>query len=191
MPSADLTHIVLLWALLGAGTVLPAIAAFNDLALRLLPNWTSLGVLATGVAFRLLHGDLPLGLAAGTGVFLVTLFCWKRGWMGGGDVKLLAACSLLVPPGALLSLLFVTSLVGGLLATIYLVLGRVLAVQRRHAAASPAAAPGVRAKSRVLPLRIWAVERQRMLRRGPLPYGCAIAGAAVILMFGPSGPLGE
>lgn len=186
MSSAHLTHTVLLWSLLGAGTVLLAIAAFNDLALRLLPNWTSFGVLAIGVAFRLLNGDLWLGLAAGTGVFLVALFCWRRGWMGGGDVKLLAACSLLVPPGALLSLIFVTSLTGGLLAVVYLVLGRVLAAGRRHASG-----PRTRAKSRALALRLWQVERHRMLRRGPLPYGCAIAGAAVILMFGPSGPLGK
>ena len=186
MPSADTTHAVLLWSLLGAGTVLLAIAAFNDLALRRLRKWTSRGGGATGVAFRLLHGDLWVGLAAGAGVFLVALFCWRRGWMGGGDVKLLAACSLLVPPGALLSLLFVTSLVGGLLAVVYLVLGRVLPAARQ-----PAVGTLAPARSRALALRIWQVERHRMLRRGPLPYGCAIAGAAVILMFGPSGPLGK
>ena len=45
------------------------------------------------------HAEVAALSAAGI-VFGVALVCWLRGWMGGGDVKLLGACALLVPPVA-------------------------------------------------------------------------------------------
>ena len=54
-----------------------------------------------------------LGLLAGLLVFLAGAFCWRRGWLGGGDVKLLAATAVLVPPSLVVNLLLDVALAGG------------------------------------------------------------------------------
>jgi prepilin peptidase CpaA len=171
---------LLLCLLLGACAVLLLTASLNDIALRLLPNWTTLGVASIGVLLRVLDGTLLTGLGAATAVSAAAWFCWRRGWMGGGDVKLLAACALLVPPDYVPTLLELTALGGGALALIYLALGRLIALT------------GTRPRrTRVLIRRIWRLECQRIRRHGPLPYGCAISGAALALLLGPTGPLGN
>ena len=35
---------------------------------------------------------------ASAAVFALGAVCWRCGWLGGGDTKLLAACAVLVPP---------------------------------------------------------------------------------------------
>lgn len=189
MDTASLGYMLLLSALLGTSAVLLLTALLSDLALRILPNWTSLGAAVVGLVLRLLDGTVVTGLFAAFVVFCVAYFFWRRGWFGGGDVKLLAACALLVPPQHVPALIILTTWGGGLLAVLYVVLGRPL--PRRWLAAMLPAAAGRRAGRPWLLLRIWRVECRRILRRATLPYGCVIAGAALILLLGPTGPLGK
>jgi prepilin peptidase CpaA len=87
---------------------------------------------------------------------------WRRGWMGGGDVKLLGAAALRVPPYAVPGMLMATALAGGVLALFYLVARRRLA------------RPGGPRPSSLL-LRALRAERWRLRRGGPMPYAVAIA----------------
>ena len=150
-------------------------AALCDVAIRILPNRAALALLAIGLALRASDGTLPLAVAAAAAVFAVMFLLWWHGIMGGGDVKLLAACATLVPPAGILSLLLATALAGGVLAGLYLALGRL--GPRRFAPRRPRSLPG----------RVWRIECWRISRRGPLPYGCAIA-AGVLLVQHPARP---
>jgi prepilin peptidase CpaA len=80
------------------GAVLLIAGALHDVAARTIPNWVSLGLFVLGVVLRLLDSTLLAGLSLGLVVFAVAVFCWRRGWLGGGDVKLLAAAAIFVPP---------------------------------------------------------------------------------------------
>ena len=142
----------------------------NDIAFRTVPNWMPAMLLALGIGIRTLDGGLALGLLACALILLGAGFCWRRGWMGGGDVKLLAACGVLVPPGLSGVMLLDVALAGGALALLYLALGQVLA--------PPAAAcPPGRLRS-----ILWA-ERHRIHSRSPLPYASAIAAGALLVLY--------
>src|SRR5579863_3601724 len=94
MTDAALLHTTLLFA--AAACLL--FAAAHDVAVRTVPNRVSLIVAATGLGLNTLDGQLGAALFGGGAVFAGSWFCWRRGWIGGGDVKLLSACALLVPP---------------------------------------------------------------------------------------------
>jgi prepilin peptidase CpaA len=120
-------------------------------------------------------------------VFAGCWYCWRRGWIGGGDVKLLSACAMLVPPASVPELVLATSIAGGALALFYLCLARLL---RASATAQPTR---LQANGQPPPTglvgRIWRVERRRIRRRLSLPYACAIS-AGVLLTLNISVSLG-
>lgn len=62
---------------------------------------------------------IQIGLCAGVFAIFATLFA--LGMMGGGDVKMLAALALWLPAGALLSLLVLMALLGGVITFIALI----------------------------------------------------------------------
>ena len=156
-------------ALIVFGLALLVFSALHDVAVRTVPNWISVVLLADGIALRLLQtGSLPWGAAAAGVVFVLTFLFWRFGWMGGGDVKLLTAAAMFVPPLHVFLLISGTALAGGVLALSYVLLGPL--VRRPAAAARPAA----------FILRVWRCERWRLSRRGPLPYAAAIAAGGVI-----------
>lgn len=64
--------------------------------------------------------DWPGSLLVAGLIFVVGLLPFSAGWMGGGDVKLMAATALWLGPSAVLPFLAVTSLVGGLVAVVML-----------------------------------------------------------------------
>jgi prepilin peptidase CpaA len=160
-----------------AGAALFGLAALQDIARRLVPNGVPLAIAAVGVALRVIDGTLPAAVGAALAVFLVAFLCWRRGWMGGADVKLFAAGALLVPPGAVLAFVLATSVAGGVLGIAYWLVGRL------------AARPTTVIRSATRPsslLRRWArIERRRLRRGGPLPYAVAVSvGACCILLQG-------
>ena len=83
-------------------------SAVTDFATRKIPNIISLGGIVTGLAIHTATGAVDGfgGAARGLGFALLGLFTvsiapfifWKRGEMGGGDVKLLAAVGALLGP---------------------------------------------------------------------------------------------
>ena len=146
-------------------------AALHDVAFRTVPNWVSVVVVMAGGLLRAMSGTLIAGLIAGLLVFFGAMFCWRRGWLGGGDVKLLAAATVLVPPSLAGNLLISVALAGGVLAIIYLALAR-LVRQPRYAARPPG-----------LLRRIVRTEHYRIYRRGPLPYASAIVAGVLFVML--------
>ena len=144
-------------------------AVLNDVAFRTVPNWMPATLMALGIGIRMQDGGLALGLLACVLILLGAGFCWRRGWMGGGDVKLLGACGVLAPPGLLGVMLLDVALAGGVSAVLYLALGRVLA------APAPVCPPG-RLRS-----VLWA-ERHRICSHSPVPYASAIAVGALLVL---------
>jgi prepilin peptidase CpaA len=145
-------------------------AAIHDLAARTIPNTFPIILALAGIALRIAAGGLPEALAGAAVVALLAGFCWLRGWLGGGDVKLLAAAALAVPGGAIPGFVLSVGLIGGLLALAYLLArGLVPAGSVRLAPAS-------------LPVRAWRAECWRIRRGGPLPYAVAIAVAGTLAL---------
>ena len=146
-------------------------AALHDVAFRTIPNWISAVLLVSGILIRIQSGTLVPGLVACLIIFLGAAFCWRRGWLGGGDVKLLASAAALVPPPLAACLLVDVALSGGILAVFYMALAQL--VTRPPCVPRPLG----------LLRRICRAERYRISRRGPLPYGSAIAAGALIALF--------
>jgi prepilin peptidase CpaA len=146
-------------------------AALHDVAFRTVPNCVSAALLAAGLCVQVMDNTILSGLTAGSLVFLGAVFCWRRGWLGGGDVKLLAAAAVLVPAGMAVNLLLDVALAGGVLAVTYLLLARMVTPPSRSLRPSG------------LLQRICRAERYRMSRRGPLPYASAIAAGAFLVLL--------
>lgn len=168
MPSS-LSHFITIVPLLAGAAILIA-AALHDIAARSVPNWMALSVAVAGLLARVADETIFPALFAAIAVFMAAAFCWRRGWMGGGDVKLLGAAALLVPPYAVFAMLACIALAGGVLAFLYLA--------ARLVAPQPASARPAAFLARVARAECW-----RIRRGGPLPYACAIAAGVLITLF--------
>jgi len=134
-----------------------------DVATRLIRNDVCLVLALLGIAGQFASPmQLIESLIAATILFLLLFMIFQRRWIGGGDVKLLVALAIGLPPTGLIELLTVTSLAGGVLALVHLTM-RVLPY--------PKLAPVGSSLAR----RVYAIERWRHVRHAPLPYGVAIA----------------
>jgi len=145
-------------------------AAAHDVAVRTVPNPVSLIVAVAGLGLNAMDGQLLPALFDATLVFAGVWYCWRRGWIGGGDVKLLTACVLLVPQAAVPEMLLGTGLAGGLLALFYVALARVMS-------------PGIWPRPASFVGRVWRAERRRIKRGLSLPYSCAIAAGALLTLY--------
>jgi prepilin peptidase CpaA len=161
-------------ALMMVSVALLCSASLNDVAVRTIPDPISISVAAIGVALRLMDATLIPALATAAAVFALCALCWRCGWLGGGDAKLLAACALLVRPVLVPQLVLVTALAGGMLACLYLAVRRL---------AIPRSIPVYAGRSHWLAVRVCRAEWWRTRRRGSLPYGCAIAAAALFTLL--------
>jgi len=116
--------------LISLGTML-LVAGYTDIISRTIPNPLNLMIallapfywIATGIG---LWPDLAWQIGLAALVFAIFAGFNAIGMIGGGDVKLLGALALWVPPGALLSVLFVMALAGGLLAIAYIIRMRIV-----------------------------------------------------------------
>lgn len=107
-----------------------AVAALLDWRSRTIPNWLNLAIALLAIPFWWSTGlSLWPGVAVELGIALAVLaifaFAFQLGLMGGGDVKMLAALALWLPPLAVLQLLVIMSLAGGVLTLILLVPHRI------------------------------------------------------------------
>lgn len=132
-----------------------------DATRYIIPNWLNAALVVLFVVWWVLSPQ-PLGVFSpllASVVLLVGGFgLFALGIMGAGDVKLMAALGLFIGWGeALLGFLVWISLLGGALALVLLVMRALLAAR----AAKP---------------RIFH-------KKAPIPYGLAIAGAFLILLF--------
>lgn len=134
-----------------------------DVATRLIRNDVCLVLALFGIAGQLASPvQLVESLIAATILFVLLFALYQRGGIGGGDVKLLVTLTIGLTPTGLIQFLTVTSLAGGVLALLHLMM-RVLPY--------PKLAPVGSSLAR----RVYAIERWRHVRHAPLPYGVAIA----------------
>jgi prepilin peptidase CpaA len=147
---------------LSAGLLLIT-AAVSDVRRLTIPNWIILALIVlyavrciTALASAEASPTMLLPIPPALAVLLAGAFAFQRGWLGGGDVKLLAATSLWLPPERLPDFLTLVALFGGALALL------VLAGAKLAAAGLPGRA--------VSDIR--------------LPYGVAISSAGLVTLFG-------
>ena len=161
-------------ALVAVAVLLLVLASLRDFATRLVPNRIPLALGAIGLILALLHHRLLWSLAGGVAVFAFTFLCWRMRWIGGADVKMLAAAAMLMPPAATANFVLDTAVAGGVLGLVYLLARRLV----------PAPRPGLdRLNHRAsLFARVLRAERWRIHRGGPLPYACAIALGALFIL---------
>jgi len=138
------------------------LAALSDLFTLTIPNRLSIILIAVFFPLAFLAGLPPetilMHLAAGAGILAVGFILFSTGTLGGGDAKLLAAASLWVGVAPLADFFVYVALIGGALALGILLYRRV----PDESLAGPA----------------WAM---RLHEKGHgIPYGIAIAGAALI-----------
>lgn len=133
-------------------------ATVSDLRRKRIPNWLVIALGAAYLPLALAAGYTPLEMVINLGaaalVFAAGLYCFSRGWLGGGDVKLAAVSSLWLGAGLTLPYLLLTALFGGAFTLAALIGLRVMAHKGR---------------------------RSGSLREGGLPYGPGMACAALLL----------
>ncbi|GAB4229898.1 MAG: prepilin peptidase [Methyloligellaceae bacterium] len=147
--------------------VFPALMAFAgamDLFTMTIPNRVPLALvviffaLAPFMGFDLLTLGQHVAVAAGT--LVLGLFCFARGWIGGGDAKLFSATALWLGWEHLFEYTLVAAILGGLL-TLVILFGRMM----------PLPAPLAR--------QDW-LARLHDTRQG-VPYGIALAAGALLV----------
>lgn len=98
-------------------------AAWSDLTRFIIPNSIVIGLLVLypghAIASDLALADIAMGLAIAGIVFAAGFAMFAAGWLGGGDVKLLAATLIWAGPHWAVPALFIMAGVGGALAMIY------------------------------------------------------------------------
>lgn len=115
---------------LGALVIVIGAAVFDAVRLEI-PDGASLGVLALALVFGLLVPHFSWGshLTAPLLTFVIGLLMFSRGWLGGGDVKLLTAIAAWTGLADLAVLVTAVSLAGGILALGLLLTRRMLAAE--------------------------------------------------------------
>ena len=142
-------------ALLGIVFALLIWVSWTDIRFRLIRNTPVIAIALLFAPFAwLAAAQLPSAWFSHVGtalvLFVFTFFCFTRGWMGGGDAKLIPAIGLWVGPHGVLPFLLMTAL-GGVVVAVALV-----AMQSRREKLTIGAA-----------------------RKLPLPYGVAIAAGGM------------
>lgn len=151
-------------------TVVMAVAAFEDFRRLIIPNLLPILLCAVWplylAAAPSLYGALT-AIGCALAVFVVGAVLFARGYIGGGDVKLLSAATLWAGPGGTPALLMLTGVLGGALALFLLMPfgNQILAVAR-----------GMLGQPSVSTERGFATA---------VPYGVAIAGASLIVVLSP------
>jgi prepilin peptidase CpaA len=148
-------------------TLFPAIMAFaasSDLLTMRISNRVSIILVGGFLALALISGmttaEVLSHAGAGALVLVFSFGFFTRGWIGGGDAKLAAATAMWFGFDFLLNYLVYASLLGGAL-TLLLIEFRLVPL------------PGLLAG------QFWA---QRLHRKdGDVPYGIALAGAALLV----------
>jgi prepilin peptidase CpaA len=147
------------------GVALFVVAAYGDVKTLKIPNTLVAAVTALGLLRLIVIGDLSVALytvGASLLVFIVVFLLFWRGFVGGGDAKLMTATALLVGYHDLFNFLVLMSICGALISLAILFTPR-----------SPQPQPQPQPKARLA-----------------VPYGVAIAGGGIVTLLFQSSLLG-
>jgi prepilin peptidase CpaA len=105
-------------------------AGIQDARTREIANWKTAAVALLAPVWWYASGlnpwpDMALQIGVALVVFALFLLAFHFGMMGGGDVKLIVALALWLPFPALLSMLMVMSIAGGLVTLVMMIKHRV------------------------------------------------------------------
>ena|ERR1044072_6232194 len=108
------------WILLGLLALMLLAACWWDLKSRLIPNALNIAIALLAIPFWWSLGlplwpDIAVQVGIAALVFALFAIAFAFGAMGGGDVKLIGALALWLPFQAVVLLLFVMSIAGGVL----------------------------------------------------------------------------
>jgi Flp pilus assembly protein protease CpaA len=151
-------------ALQATGIAALLAAGLHDICSRQIPNHLVLVVLGLGALNLAITQSTLLHLAGFLVVFTASVACWRQGWLGGGDTKLLAAAVLLVPAMAIPQQILAIAMIGGGMAIAVMLARFSLPAQIRPAG-----------HGAWTPLRIARIELWRIQHGVGLPYAVAIA----------------
>lgn len=106
--------------LLGLLAIALVVAAVGDWRRRLIENWLTGGIALAAPLLWWVQGyplwpGIGIQIIIAVALFLVFLIFFAIGAMGGGDVKLIAALGLWFPLNAMMNLLLIMSILGGVL----------------------------------------------------------------------------
>jgi len=148
--------------------VLLSFAALQDLRARIIPNRLVLSVTAVGLVAAVVErpATLWLGLLCAFLLLLSLGVLSHYDVLGAGDVKMIAAVTLMTPPERIAILLFAIAMAGGVLSLGYLIAYHTL--KRRNATTGTTALARWRRN-----------ERARIATGQSVPYAVAILGGAV------------
>ena len=118
------------WLLIGLLALALVVAAVGDWRSRIIPNWLNCAIAVLAIPFWWVSGltlwpQVALQIAVAAGLFGLFAIAFHLGAMGGGDVKMVAALALWLPPAAVLQLLVIMSIAGGVLTVAMLIPHRV------------------------------------------------------------------
>src|SRR4028119_530374 len=110
-------------ALLAAALLL---AAIGDWRSRTIPNWLNGAIALLAIPFWWATGlslwpDVALQLGVALTVLFVFFLAFQMGQMGGGDVRMLFALALWLPPMAVVQLIVIMAIAGGVLTVAMLI----------------------------------------------------------------------
>jgi prepilin peptidase CpaA len=156
--------------IVSAFVFLLAYAAVSDTRQLLIPNWISILLLALFLVY-VSFSDKPLPVlahaAVGLLVLLVGFALFLAGWLGAGDVKLLAAVALWAGPERIQEVLLLTTMLGAGLAVAIIALKRCSEWHCHSAITSRL--------DQFIP---------HWVHRGLTPYGVAISAAGLAIIPG-------
>jgi prepilin peptidase CpaA len=143
--------------------VLVSVAAIFDASSMIIPNWLNALIAAlfvpVALAANMELAAIGWNLALGVAVFAVGAGLFFLRVMGGGDVKMIAACAVWLGLPLMTPFLLFTAIAGGALAAIALVARRIVPAGVSEAG--------------------WT--RWLTVRRTGVPYGIAIAAGAIFV----------
>ncbi len=121
-----MVSIVFTQLMFGTLAVALVVAAVGDWRRRLIENWLTGAIAVAAPLFWLAQGyafwpDIGVQIIISAVLFALFLIFFAIGAMGGGDVKLIAALGLWFPLGAMMNLLLLMSILGGILTLAMLV----------------------------------------------------------------------
>lgn len=119
MANLELTIVVLIALLL-------VVAAVIDGATRVIPNWLNLAIALLAIPFWWathlgVWPAVAIQIGVATAAFALFALFFALGQMGGGDVKLITALALFLPPLIFLRMLMIMAIAGGVLTLVMVV----------------------------------------------------------------------